>query len=73
MNKRMRWMVALASVTLVLLGGAAAVWLTSDLRAVGVVIMGVGAIASGLVAYFEWRANLRHRMLAETEHHRRAA
>jgi len=66
-------MVALASVTLVLLGGAAAVWLTSNLRAVKIVIMGVGAMASGLVAYFEWRTNLRHRMLAETQHHRPAA
>lgn len=66
MSKRMAWMVALASVTLVLLGGAAAVWLTSDLRALGFVIMGVGVIASGLAAYFEWRANLPHRMLAET-------
>lgn len=73
MNKRMAWMVALAGVTLVLLGSAAAVWLTSDLRALGFVIMGVGVIAAGLVAYFEWRASLRRRMVAETQHDRRAA
>jgi hypothetical protein len=50
-----------------------AVWLTHDLRAIGLAIIPLGLIASGLVAYFEWRLKWRRRILAEAEDERRAA
>ena len=50
-----------------------AVWLTNDLRAIGLAIIPLGLIASGLVAYFEWRLKWRRRILAEAEDERRAA
>ena len=71
MTKGMTWMLALGSVATLLLLSVTAVWLTSDLRVIGLVIMGVGPITAGLVAYFEWRPNLRRRMSATQ--HRRAA
>jgi hypothetical protein len=52
-SRRMAWMLALGSVATFLLLSVTAVWLTSDLRVIGLVIMGVGAITAGLVAYFE--------------------
>ena len=50
-----------------------AVWLTNDLKAIGLAIIPLRLIASGLVAYFEWRLKLRRRILAEAEDERRAA
>jgi hypothetical protein len=73
MSKGMAWILAMGSVAILVLASVAAVRLTSDLRVVGFVIMGMGLIAAGLVAYFEWRARLRRRMLAEAKDHRRAA
>jgi hypothetical protein len=70
-TKGMTWMLALGSVATLLLLSVTAVWLTSDLRVIGLVIMAMGPITAGLVAYFEWRANLRRRMSATQ--HRRAA
>jgi hypothetical protein len=70
-SRGMAWMLALGSGATVLLLSITAVSLTSDLRVIGLVIMGMGPITAGLVAYFEWRANLRRRMSATQ--HRRAA
>jgi hypothetical protein len=64
---------ALVSIVAVVGACVGAVWLTNDLRAIGLAIIPLGLIASGLVAYFEWRLRLRHRILAEAEDERRAA
>jgi hypothetical protein len=61
------WTLAAVSAVVVLLAGATAWSWTSDLRVVGPVIMGLALIASGLAAYFEWRANLRRRMIHDAE------
>jgi hypothetical protein len=50
----------------------ATVWLTSGARMLGMGIVPVGVVAAALIAYFEWRANLRRRILAEAEDYRAA-
>jgi hypothetical protein len=72
-RKMSAWALVLLSVVAVVAACIAAVWLTNDLRAIGLGIIPVGVISAGLVAYFEWRIKLRRRMLAEAENQRRAA
>ena len=45
--------------------GITAVWLTSEVRVFGLVILPTAIVAALLVVYFDWRAKLRRRVLAE--------
>lgn len=50
-----------------------AVWLTSEVRVFGLVILPTAIVAGLLVVYFDWRAKLRRRVLAERDTYRKAA
>ena len=65
MTRKLAWIVGLGAIAALVPVSIAGVWLTNDLRAVGLVIMLTTPIAAGLVAYFDWRANLRRKALAE--------
>lgn len=71
MTKGLAWMVGLSTVAALMLASVAGVWLTNDLRVVGLAIVGITPIAAGVVGYFEWRANLLRKALTEQQHHRR--
>jgi hypothetical protein len=73
MTKRLVWIAGLSTVAAIILATAAGAWLTDDLRLVGVAIAAMMPIAAALVGYFEWRANLRRSVLADSEDARRAA
>ena len=64
---------ALFSIWVVLAVGTTAVWLTSEVRVFGLVILPTAIVAGLLVVYFDWRAKLRRRVLAERDTYRKAA
>lgn len=64
---------AFVSMFVVLAAGAAAVWLTSEVRVFGLVILPTAIVAGLLVVYFDWRAQLRNRVLADRGDQREAA
>ena len=53
--------------------GITAVWLTSEVRVFGLVILPTAIVAGLLVVYFDWRAKLRGRVLADRDTSRKAA
>lgn len=59
--------VAFLSLFIAVLAGAAAVWLTSEARVFGLVLLPAASVAGLLVVYFEWRANLRQRFMTERD------
>ena len=61
------------SIWVVLAAGITAVWLTEEVRVLGLVILPTGIVAALLVVYFDWRAKLRRRVLAERDTYRKAA
>ena len=61
------------SVWVVFAVGIIAVWLTAELRVFGLVMLPTGIVAGLLVVYFDWRAKLRRRVLAERDTYRKAA
>lgn len=69
MNKSTTLAVALAfvSVWVLLAAGITAVWLTEEVRVIGLVILPTAVVASLLVLYFDWRAKLQRRILAERD------
>ena len=66
-------MLAFVSIFVVLTAGTTAVWLTSEVRVFGLVMLPTAIVAGLLVVYFDWRAKLRNRILAERDDHRKAA
>jgi hypothetical protein len=62
--------VAFVSIWVLLAAGLTAVWLTEEVRVVGLVILPTAVVASLLVVYFDWRAKLQRRILAEREDRR---
>jgi hypothetical protein len=50
------------SIWVVLAAGITAVWLTEEVRVVGLVILPTAIVAGLLVVYFDWRAKL-HRQV----------
>jgi hypothetical protein len=56
---------ALVSIWVVLAAGITAVWLTEELLVLGLVMVPTAVVASLLVLYLDWRARLRHRIVAE--------
>jgi hypothetical protein len=61
------------SIWVVVTVGITAVWLTSEVRVFGLVVLPTAIVASLLVVYFDWRTNLRDRMLTQREDDRQAA
>jgi len=47
--------------------GTTAVWLTGEVRVVGLVMLPTAVVASLLVLYFDWRAKLQRRILADRD------
>ena len=64
---------ALFSIWALLAVDITAVWLTSEVRVFGLVILPTAIVAGLLVVYFDWRAKLRRRVLAERDTYRKAA
>ena len=61
------------SIWVVLAVGITAVWLTAEVRVFGLVILPTAIVAGLLVVYFEWRAQLRRRVVGERDTYRKAA
>lgn len=59
--------IALVSIWAVMAASLTAVWLTEELRVVGLVTAPPAIVAGLLVVYFEWRAKLQRRILAQGE------
>jgi hypothetical protein len=64
--------IAFITVFVTLTAGVTAVWLTSEVRVFGVVMLPTVVVAGLLVVYFEWRAKLRQQVLADRDDHRKA-
>jgi hypothetical protein len=56
---------AFVSMWVVMASDGRAIWLTEEVRLVGLVTLATAIVASGLVLYFDWRGKLRRRILAE--------
>ena len=67
MNKSTVLAIALAflSVWVIMAAGLTAVWLTEEVRVIGLIALPAAIVASLLVMYFDWRARLQRRILAE--------
>jgi hypothetical protein len=64
---------AFISLFVVMITGSIAVWLTSEVRVFGLVALPTAIVAGLLVVYFDWRAKLRNRILADRDDHKKAA
>jgi putative Mn2+ efflux pump MntP len=69
MNKSTVLAIALAfsSVWVVMAAGFTAVWLTEEVRVIGLIALPAAIVASLLVLYFDWRARLQRRIPAERD------
>jgi hypothetical protein len=63
---------AFISIFVVMTAGFRTVWLTSEVRKLGLVMLPAAIVALLLVS-FEWRAKLRNRILADRDDHKWAA
>jgi hypothetical protein len=63
----------LVGICVVMAAGITAVWLTEELRVIGVVLLPTAIVAGLLVMYFKWRARLLNRVRDERHEHRTAA
>jgi hypothetical protein len=61
------------SMLVVMAAGMTAVWLTEEVRVIGLVIVPTAIVAGLLVVYFEWRARLLDRIRDERNEHQKAA
>jgi hypothetical protein len=64
---------AFISLFVVMIAGSTAVWLTSEVRVFGLVVLPTAIVAGLLVVYFDWRAKLRDQILADRDDHKKAA
>jgi uncharacterized membrane protein len=55
----------IVSIWVVLAAGLTAVWLTNEVRVIGLVGLPTGIVAALLVLYFDWRAKLQRQILDE--------
>src|SRR5688500_17496237 len=55
----------LVSIWVVMAAGIAPVWLTEDVRAMALAILPTAAVATLLVLWFDWRAQLQRSILVE--------
>lgn len=56
-----------ASIWVVAMAGVAAVWMTAEARVFGLVVLPAAVVAALFVLYFEWREDLRRRLLADVD------
>ena len=61
------------SAWVVMAAGITAVWLTEEVRVVGLVMLPTAIVAGLLVVYFDWRARLLNRIRDERNKDRKAA
>ena len=61
------------SILVVMTAGITAVWLTSEVRVFGLVMLPTAIVAGLLVVYFDWRAKLLNRIRGDRDDHRKAA
>jgi hypothetical protein len=61
------------SICVVMTASIAAVWLTEEVRAFGLVVLPTVIVAALLVVYFDWRARLLNQFRVERNEHRQAA
>ena len=61
------------SIGVVLSVGIIAVWLTAEVRVLGLVILPTVIVATLLVAYFDWRAKLLNRIRDRRHEYRKVA
>jgi hypothetical protein len=64
---------AFVSLIVVMTLGFTAVWLTSEVRVLGLVMLPAAIVAGLLVVYFDWRHTLRSRILADRDDYEEAA
>ena len=64
---------AFISLFVLMIAGSTAVWLTSEVRVFGLVVLPTAIVAGLLVVYFDWRAKLHNRILADRDDHKKAA
>jgi hypothetical protein len=57
----------IVSIWVVLAAGLTAVWLTNEVRVIGLVGLPTGIVAALLVLYFDWRAKLQRQILDESD------
>jgi hypothetical protein len=57
-------LIGLVSLWIVLTASAAAVWLTDEVRVIGMVILPAILVGALLVLYFDWRTAMLRRILA---------
>jgi uncharacterized membrane protein len=72
-NTRLIVIMAVMPIVVALTVGLGGVWLTGDVRLVGLVGLAAAIVGAGLVGYFNWRARFRRRILDEADHERDAA
>ena len=65
-------LLALVSVWVVMAAGATAVWLTSQIRVFGLVLLPTAIVASLLILYFDWRTRMFRRIRHDRDEDRRA-
>jgi hypothetical protein len=68
-NKSTVLAIALAflSVWVIMVAGLTALWLTDEVRVIGLIALPTAIVASLLVVYFDWRARLQRRILTERD------
>jgi hypothetical protein len=66
-------LLAFVSLWVVMAAGMTAVWLTEELRVIGLVMLPTAIVAGLLVVYFEWRATLLNPIREERHEHRKGA
>ena len=62
----MAFLIAAVFLGVASVGYAVAVWLTNDLGTSGLGIISAAVLAAGVVWYFEWRSELRYRILSDS-------
>lgn len=62
---------AFISLFVVMIAGSTAVWLTSEVRVFGLVVLPTAIVAGLLVVYFDWREKLRDRIMADRDDHKK--
>jgi hypothetical protein len=68
-NKSTVLAIALAflSVSVIMPAALTAVWLTEEVRVIGLIALPTAIVASLLVRYFDWRARLQRQILAQRD------
>jgi hypothetical protein len=66
-------LLTVVSLWVVMAAGMTAVWLTEEVRVIGLVMFPSAVVAALLIGYFDWRARLVNRIRDERREYRDAA